>query len=358
MNRTRLVVVVAVMVLVASAAATARAQYSRHATGGNAGAFRGGFGGGAASMNPGLGRPNNLSLVVSQTQEGHEGVSDLLGQLRRLQDQQVVNQVNFHTLNDSFYERQGVGFGFNIRGGEGVVGLTPTGQRTRNGDIEFRQGSANSAIPPFGGYTPSKDNTVGFANRGSDGDLLFNFFGSQGSNRSMTTQSPVVTITNGTQGTVSDTSQVPFVTGTIPVVGGMSVPAFIGYPQPAPVFHSPVQDRVNRLRYGELQQLTQGTRNSDPAAKPNVLTGGGGGGISGGPSSADRGALSVAEIRRQQASGASTDDAELASWLERARGAEAAGKPSVAKIYYKMAAKRATGAQQVEINQKLRKLGQ
>jgi hypothetical protein len=357
MNRSRLVVVLAVTIVIACVANT-HAQYSRHATGGGYGGYRGGHGG-AASLNPGLGRPNNLSLVVSQTQEGHDGVSDLLNQLRRMKDQQVLNQVNFHQLNDSFYERNGVGFGFNIRGGEGVVGLDPTGQRTSNGDIQFRQGSANSALPPFGGFDPSAQNTVGFGTSGSGGDLLFNFFGSQGSNRSMTTTSPVVTITNGTQGTVSDTSQVPIVTGTIPVVGGMNVPAFVGYQQPvAPVFRSPVQDRADRLRYGELQRLSQGTRDADPEAKPNVLVGGGGAGASGGPSSADRGAVSVAEIRRQQASGASSEDVELASWLERARGAEAAGKPSVAKIYYRMAAKRATGAQQAEINQKLRKLGQ
>jgi hypothetical protein len=349
------------LVVVASGAAVAQAQYSNHITGGGGhGGFNGGYGG-AASMNPGLGRPNNLSLVIGQTQQAHEEVGDLLSQLRRMQDQQVVNQVNFHTLNDSFYERNGVNFGFNIRGGDtrggsGVVGLTPTGQLTNNGDIQFRQGGANSAIPPFGGYDPGADNTVGFANTGKDGDMLFNFFGSQGSNRSMVTQSPVITIMNGGQGTISDTSQTPFVTGTIPVVGGMSVPAYIGYnPLPAEPLRSAVQDRVERMRYGELKQLTQGTREAQPDAAPTTI---GGGGFSGGPSSADRGDLSVAEIRRQQASESTSEDAELASWLERARGAEAAGKKSVAKIYYRMAAQRATGTQKVEINQKLRELEQ
>ena len=129
-------------------------QYSRHVSPGRANyGNRGGFNGfgRTASANPNLGRPNNLSLVVAQTQEGHEGVSDLLDQLRRLQDQQVRQELRFTTLNDSFFERQGVNFGFNLRGadpagGSGVIGLDPTGQPTPNGDLQFRQGGAFSAI--------------------------------------------------------------------------------------------------------------------------------------------------------------------------------------------------------------------
>jgi hypothetical protein len=258
-----------------------------------------------------------------------------------------------------------VNFGFNIRGGDRVVGLDPTGQRTASGDIEFRQGGANAALPPFGGFDPASQGTVGFATRGGDGDLLFNFFGSQGNNRSMVTQSPVITLTNGAQGTISDTSQVPFVTGTIPVVGGFGAAGVPSIYAPAVMpRRSVVQDRIERLRYGELERMTQNpaattvqaTRSATPeAARPAI---GGGGGGAAGPSTADRGDLSVAEIRAQQAAEVATADAELENWLERARGAEAAGKPSVAKIYYRMAAKRATGRQQAEINQKLRELGQ
>ena len=40
----------------------------------------------------------NLSLVVSQTQEVHEEIADLLDQLRRLQDLQVTIEVRFITL--------------------------------------------------------------------------------------------------------------------------------------------------------------------------------------------------------------------------------------------------------------------
>src|SRR6185503_2508619 len=50
----------------------------------------------------------NLSLVVSQTQDVHEQIADLLDQLRRLQDLQVTIEVRFITLADNFFERIGV----------------------------------------------------------------------------------------------------------------------------------------------------------------------------------------------------------------------------------------------------------
>jgi len=83
----------------------------------------------------------------------------------------------------------------------------------------------------------------------------------------------------------------------------------------------------------------------------------GGGRNSGGPSTAERGDLSVAEIRRQQASEGDAGDKDLASWIERARGAEAAGKTNVARIYYRMAAGRATGELKQQMIAKYRELG-
>ena len=58
--------------------------------------------------------PNNLSLVISQTQDVHEEIVDLLEQLRRLQDLQVTIEVRFITLNDNFFERIGVDFDSDI----------------------------------------------------------------------------------------------------------------------------------------------------------------------------------------------------------------------------------------------------
>ena len=364
----------------------ATAQYSRHVSPGGSGygGYSGGYGGYGGYNGPTYGgatyggygaatNPSNLSLVVAQTQEGHEGVADLLGQLRRLQDQQVRNEVRFNTLNDSFYERQGVNFGFNLRGadpagGRGVVGLDPTGQATPNGDLQFRQGGATSATPPFGGHDPASDASLGFATRGGGGDLLFNLFGGQGSSRSNVTQAPVVVIPNGGQGFVSDTSQTPFVTGVIPVVGAPNMAAMTGYGMPL-MSHpqSVVQQRLQQLKYEQLREATQQSTTQTTAAE-EVQNGNldgentrgdihlGGGASSGGPSSADRGDLSVAEIRRQQAEGTTAEDAELASLLARAQGALDAGKANVAAIYYKMAARRAAGQQKQQIIDKLREL--
>ena len=67
--------------------------------------------GGAGAIEP---FPVNLSLVISQTQEVHEQIADLLDQLRRLQDLQVTIEVRFITLSDNFFERMGVDFDFSI----------------------------------------------------------------------------------------------------------------------------------------------------------------------------------------------------------------------------------------------------
>ena len=119
----------------------------------------------------------NLTLVVSQTQEIHEQIADLLQQLRRLQDLQVTIEVRFITLNDNFFEQIGVNFNFNIPtqtangvtaigskhipsqvvgdlGGNAVPSTPPPNGTTANPapPLEFRQGSFNAAtVPAFAG---------------------------------------------------------------------------------------------------------------------------------------------------------------------------------------------------------------
>ena len=127
----------------------------------------------------------NLSLVVSQTQEVHEQIADLLQQLRRLQDLQVTIEVRFITLQDDFFERIGVDFDFNIPT-HTTVPLTPTGCRAapfvrrrqpqrghRVGSVgaiprpckTFSSGKAalRTAAPPFGGFDAATGATFGFA---------------------------------------------------------------------------------------------------------------------------------------------------------------------------------------------------
>ncbi|MBL8817542.1 MAG: hypothetical protein JNL58_16070 [Planctomyces sp.] len=58
---------------------------------------------------------NTLSLVIRQTAPVHDQISDLLTQLRKLQDLQVTVEVRFISVSDRFFERIGVDFDFNIQ---------------------------------------------------------------------------------------------------------------------------------------------------------------------------------------------------------------------------------------------------
>ncbi len=190
--------------------------------------------GGTASIAPFDG---NLSLVISQTQEVHEQIVDLLDQLRRLQDLQVTIEVRFITLSDNFFERIGVDFDFDIddnltaddqdriedatredEGSSVTVGLDPAGMPTADLDLSFQQGSFDSTIPAFGGFDVGTAANFGFAIL-SDIEAFFVIQAAQGDTRTNILQAPKVTLFNGQNASVADTSQTPFVTSVIPVVG-------------------------------------------------------------------------------------------------------------------------------------------
>ncbi|MEO1495598.1 MAG: hypothetical protein AAFV43_00440 [Planctomycetota bacterium] len=194
--------------------------------------------------------PTNLSLVISQTQAVHEQIADLLEQLRRLQDLQVTIEVRFIRLNDAFFERIGMDFDMNINDGtvgtEDLAGLNgfqgfinnASFETPRNGavvgaqapiagdlaqvtadlDLPFRQGSFDVAVPAFGGFNAQSAATFGFAIL-SDIEAYFLINAAQGDSRSNMLNAPKVTLFNGQQAFVSDTSQSPFVISVIPVVG-------------------------------------------------------------------------------------------------------------------------------------------
>jgi len=208
--------------------------------------------------NGGLGEiapfPTNLSLVIRQTQDIHEDIVDLLEQLRRLQDLQVTIEVRFITLNDNFFERIGVDFDFDIDdnidrpfqvfgrqipGDDGdpatgteparntldtdgdrsvTVGLQSPGVFSADLDIPFTQDSFGLAVPQFGGFDASAGAQLGFAIL-SDIEAFFFINAAAGDRRSNVLQAPKVTLFNGQQAFVSDTSQSPFVISVIPVVG-------------------------------------------------------------------------------------------------------------------------------------------
>ncbi len=202
----------------------------------------------------------NLSIVVSQTQDVHEEIVDLLGQLRRLQDLQVTIEVRFITLNDNFFERIGVSFDFAINDnidnsnvafgarnpaqgieyanpsqftiGQGVprnivnqdsnrtvsVGMSAPNMFSADLDIPFTQNSFGLAVPQFGGFDATAGAQLGFAIL-SDIEAYFFINAAQGDRRSNVLQAPKVTLFNGQQAFVSDTTQSPFVISVVPVVG-------------------------------------------------------------------------------------------------------------------------------------------
>jgi general secretion pathway protein D len=179
------------------------------------------------------GFPTNLTLVVSNTQQVHEQIVDLLQQLRRLQDLQITIEVRFITLNDNFFERIGVDFDFDLDDNSGLtrtevvaldddgpsvtVGLDPGGL-TPDLDIRFRQGGFDEAIPAFGGFQAGSAANIGFAIL-SDIEAFFLITAAQGDTRTNVLQAPKVTLYDGQTASVSDVSQRPFVTSVIPVVG-------------------------------------------------------------------------------------------------------------------------------------------
>ena len=184
--------------------------------------------------------PGNLSLVVSQTQDVHEQIEDLLDQLRELQDLQIAIEVRFITLTDNFFERIGLDFDFDVDDNSLLGNLTPSalfpddvgpsvsygldafGAPTADLDLQFRQGSFGATTPQFGGFSPSDAATFGFAIL-SDIEVFFLVEAAQGDQRSNVLQAPKVTLFNGQSASVSDLSQRPFVTSIIPVVGDFSV---------------------------------------------------------------------------------------------------------------------------------------
>ncbi len=330
--------------------------------------------GGPGSMAP---FDSNLSLVVGQTQEVHEEIVDLLEQLRRMQDLQVTVEVPFRTVSDSFYEKMGVGsWSGNIKG------------------MPFSIGGGEQAIPQFGGYDPSAGLKTGIAFMHRDSTVEFpNIELNQGYRQTAVTQSPKVTLFNGQRAYVSDTSQSPFVISVIPVVGGYQVlpipPMACCYVPTRNRAVLPVTSRKNprveamwRKKLAEQQKKDQkagedeyfrhvedpnrprriaikpekvadreqsGDLNLAGPARTAVPATSGRKLASSQASSAGRAVPSVAEARRMHEAEQAKGDKEARIHYEQGLAAEESGKPRVAKIYYDMAARRATGQLRAEI---------
>jgi general secretion pathway protein D len=226
--------------------------------------------GGAGTIQP---FQPNLSLVVNQTQAVHEQISDLLTQLRRLQDLQVTVEVKFVTLTEDFFERIGVDFDMDIQsdaqaplrsfgrvvqpatfptggGGAGQQATPPVLNLFYNdhdddvtvGTGTFRgpNGLGNTGAPVFtndlkipfrtGGFERGRPNsfvqgdglTFGIAFL-SDIEVFLFLEAAQQNNRGNVLTAPKVTLFNGQFAFVFSGSIEPFVTALNPVVAAGAV---------------------------------------------------------------------------------------------------------------------------------------
>ena len=97
-----------------------------------------------------------MSLVVSQTQEVHEEIADLLEQLRRLQDLQVTIEVRFINLRDDFFEQIGIDFDLNIDSNVSDNNLpnNDNGRSTTHRSWDSTNGGNPSFLRSQGGQNP------------------------------------------------------------------------------------------------------------------------------------------------------------------------------------------------------------
>ena len=180
----------------------------------------------------------------------------------------------------------------------------------------------------------------------------------QGGNRSFAGQSVSLTVPNGGTGFIFSGSVRPFVIGFIPVVGGGGAGVVSSLPLPYMVPEttaiSPVRQALDQIQSGAAPPLVldgSSTLGPDALQREKMDRA-----PVGQTSTAERGDISVAEIRRQHARQDQKQERVVSSLLKQAREAKAKGKPNVAKIYYQMAARRARGDRKSEILDRMRSL--
>lgn len=252
------------------------------------------------------------------------------------QAQQVTVTTPLIGVNDSYYEHINLGWGMHRRG--------------PGGSWFLNYGGPMAAIPPYGGYVPGNDFRFGMGTSGFGGGAHFQLSAAQGSSRSMTMVAPSVTMMNGARGSIFSGSIRPFVTGLIPVVGDYPVMVpYAEYPQfgsPPPMLVSPLVDRIERLRAAGGMPARAGTPVADDAL---VLDGAEGeappAAVGSADSTAARGDIGLAEIRRLQAAEDAARRAVVDRLVAEARQAERDSQWGVARVRYRQAAEEAHGAE-------------
>jgi len=271
------------------------------------------------------------------------------GRLAVVDAQQVTVGVPQQVLSDRFYENFGIGWGFRQ-------------QQPGGGGFFFNNGGMGGVLPQFGGFDPNAGANFGFGGAGKNGGFNFNFAAGQGSNRSFTSVTPMVTIPQGGIGSIQSGEIRPFVTGIVPVVGegGGGFTAT-----------NPLTERLQRMQAGEQPgsrhyvqrppgKTTSGTSTDDATHRPGA-SGVGASDAESAPdnstvSTAQRGDLSVKEIQRQRQEAVRAIAGEIAELVSKGEAAEAEGKLSVARVYYQQAQRRATGEQARDLAARVQRL--
>jgi len=203
--------------------------------------------------------PLGLALVINQTPDIQEQIADLLGALRRLQDQEVAVEIRFITIAESFFERIGVDFNINIQNNSTkygpqlvsqqfqpfgfinnfspknfVTGLTPAGNFTQDLGIPIKASSFQMATPPFGAF-PNIPGGNGGLDVGlaflSDIQVFMFLEAAQGDQRTNVMQAPKLTLFNGQTSTITVSDTQYFVTNvTVVQAGGQVIFAPVNAP--------------------------------------------------------------------------------------------------------------------------------
>ena len=285
--------------------------------------------------------------------------------------QQVTIHNRFVTAQDSFFENNSINWSGNYRG------------------VNFSFGAPGLSQPSFGGFDRNAGLSTNFGINGKDGNINFAMNFGQGYKQTLISQAPSVTIMNGQQGFVSDTSQTPFVISVIPVVGAqpfVSAPMFPPFADNAP---NPRLQAFAQAHADAQVQAAQAAQNQaqapngaqGPAVQPPPQP------ANPGPqrmklmnvadpipakadaaeaaaarldgaqqSTAGRPALSVAEAKRLHQQEQAGKNDEMLALMERARALEEDGKPNVARIYYQRVARNGSGEVQQQAQAKLYEL--
>jgi hypothetical protein len=241
-----------------------------------------------------------------------------------LAQRQVTTGVPFRGVSDSFFER--IGFSASFRGPGFTANL----------------GGFPQAVPQFGGFQPGAGVVGGFGFRAgsTSGNVGFEF--SQGSRRSAVSQTGSLTMMDGVPGLFADVTQSPFVISTEPLV-----PLRPGLPWKQQLENGVVPRRLPSADLDTIAKPAAG--DADPANAGEAVA-------RQAAAQGNRPIRSVAEIRQRREAADEATSADVLRYVQCAEQAEQDDKPGVAKIYYQMALRRATGELKRQVEERLSKL--